>query len=60
MTLYYQSTSKEYVEFLRDENTTNTAGQALYDLWTNNGKCPPEADGPVPGDAVPHPGGRYQ
>ena len=39
--LYYQSTSKEFVEFLRDENTTNTKGQELYNLWNNNGKCPP-------------------
>ena len=42
VTLYYQSTSKEFMEFLRDENTTNTKGQELYDLWNNNGKCPPE------------------
>jgi hypothetical protein len=42
VTLYYQSTSKEYVEFLRDENATNSAGQTLYDLWNNNGKSPPE------------------
>jgi hypothetical protein len=42
VTLYYQSTSKEFVEFLRDENTTNTKGDELYDLWANNGKCPPE------------------
>jgi hypothetical protein len=42
VTLNYQSTSKAYVEFLRDENTTNTRGQELYDLWNNNGKCPPE------------------
>ena len=40
--LYYQSTSKEYIEFLRDENITNDAGQQLYDLWANNGRCPPE------------------
>jgi hypothetical protein len=39
--LYYQSTSKEFVEFLRDENRSNTKGQELYDLWNNNGKCPP-------------------
>jgi hypothetical protein len=39
--LYYQSTSKEFVEFLRDENRTDTNGQAIYDLWNNNGKCPP-------------------
>jgi hypothetical protein len=42
VTLYYQSTSKEFVEFLRDENFTNTKGQELYDLWNLNGKCPPE------------------
>ena len=42
VTLYYQSTSKEFIEFLRDENTTNSKGQELYDLWNDNGKCPPE------------------
>ena len=42
VSLYYQSTSKEFVEFLRDENVTNTKGQELYDLWNDNGKCPPE------------------
>lgn len=41
-TLYYQSTSKEFIEFLRDENTTNSAGQDVYDIWNANGKCPPE------------------
>jgi hypothetical protein len=39
--LYYQSTSKEFIEFLRDENRTNSKGQEMYDLWNNNGKCPP-------------------
>jgi len=39
--LYYQSTSKEFIEFLRDENHTDSKGQELYDLWNNNGKCPP-------------------
>jgi len=42
VTLYYQSTSKEFVEFLRDENTTNSKGQEIYDLWANNDRCPPE------------------
>ncbi|HIJ53235.1 MAG TPA: hypothetical protein HPP66_08785 [Planctomycetes bacterium] len=42
VTLYYQSTSKEFVEFLRDENTTNNIGQEMYDLWNQNDKCPPE------------------
>ncbi len=40
--LYYQSTSKEFVEFLRDENVTNNDGNDIYDLWYNNDKCPPE------------------
>ncbi|MBN2175141.1 MAG: hypothetical protein JW731_13485 [Bacteroidales bacterium] len=40
--LYYQTTSKEYVEFLRDENYTNNAGQVMYDLWNANGKSTPE------------------
>ena len=43
VTLYYQTTSREYVEFLRDENTTNTAGQEFYDLWAANGKSAPVA-----------------
>jgi hypothetical protein len=42
VTLYYQSTSKEFMEFLRDENTTDSKGQEMYDLWDANGKCPPE------------------
>jgi len=42
VTLYYQSTSKKYVEFLRDENTTNSAGQDLYNAWVAQGKSPPE------------------
>ena len=33
VTLYYQTTSKEYIEFLRDENVTNSVGQELYDAW---------------------------
>lgn len=39
--LYYQTLSKEYVEFLRDANTTNDAGQDLYDAWAANGKSAP-------------------
>jgi len=39
--LFYQTASKEYIEFLRDENTTNTAGQVLYDQWELLGKSPP-------------------
>ncbi|MEN8005809.1 MAG: FlgD immunoglobulin-like domain containing protein [Candidatus Krumholzibacteriota bacterium] len=40
---YYQTTSKEYVEFLRDNNHTNTLGQEVYDAWNNNGKSTPIA-----------------
>ncbi|MDZ4805755.1 MAG: hypothetical protein SGI90_12925 [Candidatus Eisenbacteria bacterium] len=40
-TLRYQSTSKEYVEFLRDENSTNNAGQTLYDSWVASGRAAP-------------------
>lgn len=40
-TLYYQSVSKEYIEFLRDENTTNASGQDMYDLWADNGRAAP-------------------
>jgi hypothetical protein len=39
--LYYQTTSKEYVEFLRDQNTTNAHGQTMYDAWNANGKSSP-------------------
>ncbi len=43
VTLYYQSTSKEYIEFLRDENVTNSWGQDLYDAWAAHGKAAPIA-----------------
>ncbi len=39
--LYYQSTSKEFIEFLRDENNTDSNGQEMYDLWVDNDMCPP-------------------
>jgi hypothetical protein len=42
-TLYYQTTSKEYVEFLRDANVTNSAGLDLYNAWVAQGKSPPVA-----------------
>ncbi len=43
VTLYYQTTSKEYVEFLRDENSTDSNGQEMYTLWEQNGKSMPVA-----------------
>ena len=42
VTLYYQSASKEYIEFLRDENVTDSKAQDHYDAWNTLGKCPPE------------------
>jgi hypothetical protein len=41
VTLYYQSTSKEYITFLRDENVTNTLGDDLYAAWVAQGMAPP-------------------
>lgn len=43
VTLYHQSMTKEYIEFLRDTNTTNNDGQVVYDLW----------DDPAVGNRVP-------
>ncbi len=42
-TLWYQTTSKDYVEFLQATNASNTAGQAMYDAWTANGRSAPVA-----------------
>jgi hypothetical protein len=41
--LYYQTTSKEYIEFLLNENTTDTLGSWCYNLWNSTGKSPPVA-----------------
>jgi hypothetical protein len=41
VTLYYQTSSKEYIEFLRDENTTTAAGPILFDLWDQHNKSEP-------------------
>jgi hypothetical protein len=39
--LYYQSTSKEFVEFLYTENYTDANGTNLYNMWLANDRCPP-------------------
>ncbi len=39
--VYHQTTTKEYIEFLRDQNTTNNAGTTAYDQWELFGKSPP-------------------
>jgi hypothetical protein len=43
VTLWYQTTSRDYVEFLRDENVTNVAGFTLFDLWDEHGRGEPVA-----------------
>ena len=40
VTLYYQTSSREYMEFLRDA-TSDPAGQTAYDLWVTFGKSAP-------------------
>lgn len=42
-TLYYQTVSKEYIDFLKDNNTTDTHGTTIYNLWNNNNKSAPVA-----------------
>lgn len=43
VTLYYQTTTRDYVEFLRDQNTTTAAGNILFDLWDDHGQSEPVA-----------------
>jgi uncharacterized membrane protein YgcG len=49
--VYYQSMTREYVEFLREENTTNSAGEALHAIYEETGSAPPilvaSADAPI-------------
>lgn len=40
VSFYYQTSSKEYMEFLRD-TTTSVHGQNAYDLWLLHGKSAP-------------------
>jgi len=39
--VYYQTSSKEFITFLRDSNHTNDAGDTLYEQWELTGKSPP-------------------
>ena len=41
VTFYAQTSSREYMEFLRDSNTTNGTGQTAYDLWVATGRSAP-------------------
>jgi len=42
--LIYQTASKEYIEFLRDNSPDDgqNNGEILYDLWEQSGKSKPE------------------
>lgn len=39
--VYHQTTSKEYIEFLLNENTTDNRGQVAYNQWLATGKSRP-------------------
>ncbi|MDG2423283.1 MAG: multiheme c-type cytochrome [Phycisphaerales bacterium] len=39
--LLHQTTTKEYIEFLRDNNHTDLKGQIAYDAWVDHGKSAP-------------------
>ncbi|MEM8834882.1 MAG: multiheme c-type cytochrome [Planctomycetota bacterium] len=39
--VFYQTLTKEYVEFLRDANTTDSRGIDLYNAWAATGKAAP-------------------
>ncbi|MBX3322523.1 MAG: hypothetical protein KF757_05990 [Phycisphaeraceae bacterium] len=39
--LFYQTASKEYIDFLRSENKTNNAGEVAYEQWLVTGKSAP-------------------
>jgi len=42
VTLYYQSVSREFAEFLDDNSAPGGPGELFYALWNQNGKSPPE------------------
>lgn len=39
--VYYQTSSREYITFLRDANHTDDTGEVLYEQWELTGKSPP-------------------
>ncbi|MBL8862773.1 MAG: hypothetical protein JNK02_12305 [Planctomycetes bacterium] len=43
--VFHQTTTKEYIEFLRDKNVTNNAGLVAYDQWVQHGKSAPVLKG---------------
>ena len=43
VTLFYQTTTKEYIEFLRDANVSDSNGLTAYNAWVAAGKSAPVA-----------------
>jgi hypothetical protein len=43
VTVYYQTSTKEYMEFLRDGNTSDSRGLTAYNVWVAAGKSAPVA-----------------
>lgn len=41
VSVFYQTASKEYISFLRDENHTNDAGDIMHEQWELTGMSPP-------------------
>jgi hypothetical protein len=39
--LWYQTASREYIEFLRDENQSDTLGERVFQLWEKYGRSEP-------------------
>ncbi|MCA9292027.1 MAG: hypothetical protein KDA25_12925 [Phycisphaerales bacterium] len=57
VTAYYQTTSKEFIEFLRDANVSGDGnGQAAYDWWVAQGKSSPIAIDMLTKVLTPHGG----
>jgi hypothetical protein len=58
VTFYQQTTTREYIEFLRDAITDpgNDAGQVAYDLWEAHGRSAPVAMDEAVIELVPQPG----
>ncbi|MFQ5491108.1 MAG: multiheme c-type cytochrome [Phycisphaerae bacterium] len=59
VTLYYQSTTKEYIEFLRDQNITDAKGQLAYDEWVLYGQSAPVTMASQTLALTPQAGGDY-
>lgn len=54
--LYHQTTTREYIEFLRDRNVSNGAGAIAYALWDSLGKSEPLLMGSAEIDLTACPG----